>query len=103
MRDVAISLCHTQAKKHGFDMDCSRFWSGQVGQIDPLKYDKFYQDESYVRDQYLVAENCLNIVSVKPTARSPEEEKRVQSLEDNMARMQREIAEVTEKLAKISA
>jgi len=102
MRDVAISLCHTEVKKLGFDMDCCKFWAGQVGQVDPLKYDKFYQDSSYMRDQYLIAENCLNIISQKP-AGSPEQQKEIETLRDDMAKMQREVAEVSEKLARITA
>jgi len=103
MRDVAISLCHTQAKKLGFDMDSAKFFAGQVGQVDPLKYDKFYEDSSYVRDQYLIAETCLNIISMKPTARSPEEEKRTQKLEQDVAALQRDIAELSDKIAKSSS
>lgn len=63
MRDEATTLLHTQAKNQGFDMDCAKFWCGQVGEIDPLKYDKFYRDVEYVRQQYLLAEPYLNIVS----------------------------------------
>jgi len=96
MRDVAISQCHTQAKKSGFNMDCSKFFAGQVGSIDPLKYDRFYQDESYVRDQYLIAENCLNIISMKPTP-SPEDQKRIQTLEEEV-KSQREWRQQVEKI-----
>lgn len=72
MRDEAITLLHTHAKNQGFDMDCVRLWSGQVGQIDPLKYDKFYRDEEYVKQQYLLAEPYLNIIS-NPLGAGPEE------------------------------
>jgi hypothetical protein len=63
MRDVATTLMHTHAKNQGFDMDCAKLWCGQVGEIDPLKYDKFYRDTDYVRQQFLLAEPYLNIVS----------------------------------------
>lgn len=63
MRDVATSLLHTHAKADGFDMDCMKVWCGQVGEIDPLKYDKFYKDSNYTRKQYLIAERYLNILS----------------------------------------
>jgi hypothetical protein len=96
MRDAAISLCHTQAKRQGLDMDCTKFWAGQVGQIDPLKYDKFYQDVNYMRDQYLLAEQCLNIISVKPT--SLEEQKRMHALEEKVESLRKDLAETKEKL-----
>jgi hypothetical protein len=70
MRDEETTLLHTHAKNQGFDMDCVKFWCGQVGEIDPLKYDKFYRDKDYVRQQYLIAEPYLNIVS-NPTGASP--------------------------------
>ncbi len=66
MRDVATSWLHTHAKQDGFDMDCVRLWSGQVGQIDPLKYDKFYKDLDYTRKQYLIAEPYLDIITGQP-------------------------------------
>ena len=56
MRDTATTLLHTHAKDQGFDMDCAKFWCGQVGEIDPLRYDKFYTDAEFVRKQYLIAE-----------------------------------------------
>lgn len=65
MRDEATTLLHTTIKGKGFDMDCAKFWCGQVGEIDRLKYDKFYRerDSGYVREQYLMAEPYLNIIS----------------------------------------
>jgi hypothetical protein len=70
MRDAATTLLHTHAKSHGFDMDTVKLWCGQVGEIDPLKYDKFYREKDYVQQQYLIAEPYLNIVS-NPTGASP--------------------------------
>ena len=46
MRDVATSYLHVNAKADGLDMDCVKLWCGQVGEIDPLRYDKFYNDET---------------------------------------------------------
>jgi len=63
MRDVATTLLHLRAKSDGFDMDCAKFWSGRLSGLDREKYDKFYQDEEFVRRQYLIAEKYLNIVS----------------------------------------
>ena len=71
MRDEAATVLHISAKNQGFDMDCVKLWCGQVGEIDPLKYDKFYRDIEYVRHQYLLAEPYLNILS-NPTGASPE-------------------------------
>jgi len=70
-RDLAISRLHTHAKNRGFDMDCTKFWCGQVGEVDKLKYDKFYTDTEYVREQYLTAESYLNIIS-NPAGAGPE-------------------------------
>jgi hypothetical protein len=63
MRDEATTFLHTHAKAEGFDMDCVKLWCGQVGEIDPLKYDKFYKDTQYVTKQYTLAEKYLNIIS----------------------------------------
>jgi hypothetical protein len=65
-RDEATTWLHTHAKAEGFDMDCVKFYCGQVGEIDPLKYDKFYKDQDYVRTQYQTAEKYLNIISGQP-------------------------------------
>ena len=63
MRDVATSYLHVNAKGDGLDMDCVKLWCGQVGEIDPLRYDKFYKDANYIRTQYLIAEKYLDIIS----------------------------------------
>ena len=63
MRDEATTRLHLAMKAGGFDMDCAKFWCGQVGQIDRLKYDKFYRDQEYLSDQYKLAEPYLNIIS----------------------------------------
>jgi len=63
IRDVATSYLHVNAKADGLDMDCIHLWCGQVGQIDPLRYDKFYQNRPYVSEQYQIAEKYLNIIS----------------------------------------
>jgi hypothetical protein len=64
MRDIAKTLLHTYAKKDGFDMDCAEFWLGHT--VDPLGYDKFFQNQEYVRSQYMIAERYLNIISNAP-------------------------------------
>ncbi len=63
MRDVATTELHVRAKGRGLDMDCVKFWCGQVGQLDRNKYDKFYKEQDYVRDQYKIAEPFLNILT----------------------------------------
>jgi hypothetical protein len=84
MRDIAKSLLHTHAKKDGFDMDCCEFWLGHT--VDPLGYDKFYQDQEYVRKQYLIAEPYLNIVSNIATDTTQSKE-RIQILEESLSEL----------------
>jgi len=50
MRDVATSYLHVLAKGGDPDMDTVNLWCGQVGEIDPLRYDKFYKHAAYVAD-----------------------------------------------------
>jgi hypothetical protein len=66
IRDVATTYLHVNAKGEGLDMDCIHLWCGQVGEIDPLRYDKFYKDTDYITKQYLIAEKYLNIITGKP-------------------------------------
>src|SRR5208282_2808333 len=49
---------HTHKKNQGFDMDCVKLWCGQVGEIDPLKYDKFYRDRDYVQQRSTTYRRC---------------------------------------------
>jgi hypothetical protein len=42
-RGFGISRLHTHANA-GFDVECTKFWCGQVKEIDKLKYDKFWAD-----------------------------------------------------------
>lgn len=92
MRNVATTYLHVNAKGDGLDMDCIRLWCGQVGQIDPLKYDKFYKDIQYVTDQYKIAEQYLNIITGKPTS---------QRLEDQLKKKDIELALTNERLARL--
>lgn len=91
LRDTATSLLHVAAKGKGFDMDCVKLWCGQVGQVDPLKYDKFYKDANYVRAQYEIAEPYLNIIS-NPAALQPEKlnemAKENEELRDRLERLE---------------
>lgn len=90
MRDVATTYLHVQAKGHGLDMDCVKFWCGQVGQIDPLKYDKFYKEKEYTRAQYLIAEKHLNIISAPSASQQTEEQKRtIAGLEERLAKLEK--------------
>jgi hypothetical protein len=96
MRDEATTRLHTHAKNQGFDMDCVKLWCGQVGEIDPLKYDKFYRDRNYVQQQFLLAEPYLNIVSnPNPDVAAIENEKmktmqqRIEALEHIVKRFEK--------------
>ena len=81
LRDAATTWLHISAKAAGLDMDCVKFWCGQVGEIDRLKYDKFYQDQNYIRKQYQIAEPYLNILSNPTSITDPQQEEKVQTLE----------------------
>lgn len=61
-RDAASSLVH-RAKLQGFDLDVAEFMKGHVNQIDPNKYDRFWNDEAWVTEQYQIIEPYLNIIS----------------------------------------
>jgi len=63
MRDAAMSYLFVNAKQKGLEMDCVKFWSGRVGEIDPQRYLKFYQDTKFVERQYTIAGPYLNIIS----------------------------------------
>lgn len=62
-RDQIITHIHTNAKRHGFDMDVAKFLSGHTKGLDKNKYDKFMKDKPYVEEQYRIAEPFLNVVS----------------------------------------
>jgi hypothetical protein len=93
-RDVAITELHVKAKSKGLDMDCTKFWAGQVGQLDPLKYDKFDKDQAYVEKQYQIAEPYLNILS-NPVAREHEElSKENEELRTDLAKVTQDLAQM---------
>lgn len=89
-RDVAKSLLHTHALKDGFDMDVSKFMMGHGS--DEHNYDKFYNDQEYVRNQYLIAEPYLNILSGTPTGLSGEEVEKMRRIETEMAELKKTLA-----------
>lgn len=97
MRDAATTFLHVNAKSAGLDMDCVKFWCGQVGELDPLKYDRFYQDTNYVRKQYLIAEPCLNILS-QPIASTPQQEEKVQNLEAEVEALKATVSAMQQQL-----
>ncbi|HUK28554.1 MAG TPA: hypothetical protein VLV31_09030 [Candidatus Acidoferrales bacterium] len=89
MRDVATTYLHVQAKAEGLDMDCVKLWCGQVGEIDPLKYDKFYKETDYVRNQYLTAEKHLNLLSnPNKTANQEKVETMQQQIQEQQQQLQ---------------
>lgn len=91
MRDIAKSLLHTHAKSEGFDMDCCEFFLGHT--VDPLKYDKFFLDQEYVRSQYLIAEKHLNIIS-NPFERNHKDREKLKALEEELREVQRVLKEL---------
>jgi hypothetical protein len=70
-RAVAVSELYAHAKDQGLDLDCVKFWCGQIWEIDPshLEYDKFYNNSDYMEKQYAIAEPYLNIISGTPQER----------------------------------
>lgn len=89
LRDIAKSLLHTHAKKDGFDMDLAEFMLGHI--IDEDGYDKFFNDQEYVRNQYLIAEKYLNILShttIHEEQRRQEQET-IQRMEKEMEKMRK--------------
>jgi hypothetical protein len=93
-RDLAKSLLHTHALRDGFDMDCCEFWLGHT--VDPLGYDKFFNDTEYVRKQYLIAEKYLNIISQSPIQvdRERKLEERIEVLRAEIQRMQERLESI---------
>jgi len=94
MRDIAKSLLHTEAKKDGFDMDCIEFWLGHT--VDPLGYDKFYENQEYVKKQYLIAEKYLNIISTPPGAMNEKEQNQLRGLMQEMEELKQDLLEIRE-------
>ena len=69
-------------------MDCAEFWLGHT--VDPMGYNKFFNDKEYVRKQYLIAERYLNIISVPPAS-------------EEVKRQEEEIKKMQERLASLEA
>jgi len=61
-RDAASSLIH-KAKLQGFDLDVAEFFKGHVRRLDPNKYDRFYEDEDWVKTQYKIIQPYLSILN----------------------------------------
>lgn len=91
MRDTATTHLHVNAKGDGLDMDCIKLWCGQVGQIDPLRYDKFYKEVEYVTDMYKIAEKHLNIVTGKP--------QEIKNLSKENEQLRNDLTKITQDLA----
>lgn len=72
-RDVARTSAQTMYQKNGltvegrvidFDVLAVEFFMGH--EVDPLAYNKFYEDYEYTRRQYRIVERRLNILSNDP-------------------------------------
>jgi len=85
MRDIARSLLHVRAKRDDFDQDVAEFILGHTGRLDPMKYDKFYLDQDYMREQYLIAAKHLNILSMP--AAEQENAKEMETLREEVAKL----------------
>jgi hypothetical protein len=96
MRDCAATYLHVKAKAKGLDMDCVKFWSGRTGELDPNKYDKFFQDGDWVRSQYELAAPYLNIIS-KP----PAEERELQKMGQENEELRKELAKQGEEIKQL--
>jgi len=93
-RDAANTYLHVQAKTQSLDMDCVKFWSGRTGELDPNKYDKFWEDPDYVLKQYKIAGPYLNIIS-NPVKISPEQAAEIKSLREQVNLQTAQIEELT--------
>jgi len=83
MRDAAATYLHVKAKGAGLDMDCVKFWSGRTGELDPNKYDKFFEDANWMQAQYELAAPYLNIIS-NPTTESTEETAKMAKMNEEL-------------------
>lgn len=69
-------------------MDCCEFWLGHT--VDPLGYDKFYNDQEYVRKQYLIAEKYLNILSTTLAAEEVKrQEQELKKMQERLTKLRR--------------
>ena len=106
MRDIARSHLHLKAKADGFDLDCAEYFMGHTSTLDPLKYDRFYEDEAYMLEQYRIAETHLNIIS-NPPVTTEEVKRQKQELEDlrlqvaDANRLHAEVAELRQALQEV--
>jgi len=89
MRDAAATYLHVKAKGAGLDMDCVKFWSGRTGELDPNKYDKFFEDANWMQAQYELAAPYLNIISNPTTESTKETAKMAKMNEELQARLTR--------------
>jgi hypothetical protein len=101
-RDCAKTYLHTNAKKHGLDIDCVDFWMGHESR-DPNAYDKFMDDETYVLEQYKIAEPHLNIISQPATLALQEQTQRLEELERKNQALEAQLGEVSMFLRHVSA
>lgn len=62
-RDCARTYLHIRAKAENLDLQAVEFWMGHTSQLDPNRYDRFYQDKEYMTAQYVIAQKWLNILT----------------------------------------
>lgn len=70
-------LFRTRWHKSAADPLVAEFMMGHVKQIDPNEYNRFWEDEDYVRSEYRKAEAWLNVLSGDPGKVSRDEVERV--------------------------
>jgi len=85
-RDVGISYLHTNAKREGLDLDFVHFMMGHTKNLDPNRYDRFFEDANYGREQYQIAERYLNIIS--RTASIELEREHLREMEERLAKLE---------------
>jgi hypothetical protein len=66
LRDVARSYLHIKGKADGLDSQALEFYMGHMQKLDQLGYDRFYENENYMTEQYKLAERYLNVISTPP-------------------------------------
>lgn len=96
MRDTARSFLHVKGKPDGLDAQAIEYFMGHGSQLDQLGYDRFYENEEYMLNQYKIMEKHLNVLSTPPSL----ENGKIKALREEFDGKLEVIAEAIEREAK---